>query len=180
MKTLTLLMVFLYVITSTIHAQESKKNNIHISESEDICTQLNKVIESGREFETIKGKVKSSTGSVEIYESNVIVPGTKETAIHANAYTTASVFAKFIQTTNKRTAEEKYNELTSRLDNCNFIMGTMVSDEDLTIDSRKTVWVPFSLTDENKTRYQNFMMELVMEKNDSGNYEVYIRISYKN
>ena len=99
-------MVFLHVIISPIHAQESKKTN-HISESEDICTQLNKVIESGREFENIKGKVKSSTGSVEIYESRVTVPGTKETAIHANAYTTASVFAKFIQTTNKLAAEEK-------------------------------------------------------------------------
>ena len=173
-------MVFLHVINSNIYAQESTKTNIHISESEDICTQLNKVIESGREFETIKGKVKSSTGSVEIYESRVIVPGTKETAIHANAYTTASVFAKFIQTTNKRTAEEKYSELNNKLNTCNFSMGTMIADEDLTIDTKKTVWVPFALTDENKNRYQNFMMELVMEKNDSGNYEVYIRISYKN
>ena len=59
-------------------------------------------------------------------------------------------------------------------------MGTMIADEDLAIDTKKTVWVPFALTDENKNRYQNFMMELVMEKNDSGSYEVYIRVSYKN
>ncbi|MGZ5190527.1 MAG: hypothetical protein ACXWCZ_05870 [Flavisolibacter sp.] len=180
MKTITLLIVFLYAITSIVHAQETKKSNINISESEDLCTQLNKVIESGREFETIKGKVKSSTGSVEIFESKVAVPGTRETAIHANAYTTTSVFAKFIQTTNKRSADEKYTEVTNKLNSCNFIMGTMVADEDLSMDARTTAWVPFALTDENKIRYQNFMMELVMEKNDSGDYEVYIRVSYKN
>ena len=179
MKTLTHIIVFLYAITSTALAQEPKKSNINISEAEDLCTQLNKVIESGREFETIKGKVKSSTASVEIYESKVPVPGTRETAIHANTYTTASVFANFIQTTQKKSAEEKYMEISNQLNSCNYIMGTMISDEERTIDSRKNVWVPFALTDENKTRYQNFMMELVMEKNDSGNYEVYLRISYK-
>lgn len=180
MKTITLVIVLLHAIISTVHAQEIKKSNINISESEDLCTQLNKVIESGREFETIKGKVKSSTASVEIYESKVAVPGTRETVIHANTYTTASVFAKFIQTTHKSAAQEKYSEISNKLNTCNFNMGIMMSDEELSIDAKTTVWVPFALNDENKSRYQNFMIELVLEKNDEGNYEVYLRISYKN
>jgi hypothetical protein len=180
MKTLTFLTGFLVLIASTIHAQDIKKTTISISEQEDLCTQLNKVIESGREFETIRGKVKSSAGAVEVFESTITVPGTKETAIYANAYINPQVISKFLQTTNKKQAEEKYLEISNKLNTCNFIMGTMVADEDYSFESKTTVWVPFSLTDENKVRFQNFMMELVLEKNSSDQYEVYIRISYKN
>src|SRR3982751_4772903 len=91
MKTLTILIGFLFFIAPSSRAQDIKKSTINISETEDLCSQLNKVIESGREFETIKGKIKSSAGAVEIYESTIVVPGTKETAIYANAYTSPLV-----------------------------------------------------------------------------------------
>ena len=169
---------FLFITTGALWAQGRTAAGESITEAGDLCTSLNKLILSGRDFKDIKGKVMRTADTIAIYESSVTVPGSNETAVYASSSGTPSVIASLIQTATKEDAEKKYYETLNCMNTCNYVMGTLMSDEDKTLDAKTTLWVPFGLSEENKSMYQNFVLELVFEKDLVGKYVVFIRMSY--
>jgi hypothetical protein len=145
-----------------------------------LCSALDKVLQAPADFASIKGKQKRTAGTMGIFESNVSLPGAKESSIYASAVAPPTFIASFLTTTDESSAQRKYEEIKQQLSACNLEAGEFSASENDLDEGKISTWKPSNLSDDKAARYGNLIIELTNDKNFLDNYEVDLKISYTN
>lgn len=145
-----------------------------------LCSAIDRILESPMDFASIKGKQKSSAGTMGIYETSVSVPAAQESSLYASSVAPPSYVARFLTTTDEAVAKRKYEELKQQLSSCDLQVGSLTALEKDLEEGKVTSFTPVNLPDDKAARYGNLIIELVIDKNHMDYFEVELKISYTN